>query len=246
MVRTRPRRDGSSTGAIAFGNATRVSSSARSGRSRSRLAAWPAKCVRSTSRLSMASTALGSSSATTPFHSPRPPARERPGKATSRLSARIVIACCIEAIHHPGWRTSIRWSDLANPDREGQPNDAPCALRHGSRMLAARRPASFQLFPACSGRSIVVHVTRSAACARPPPSKLSLARSSGRQSIWQTASDDLIARRADQDHHVWFLIARAKAPSQRGMVPCPPAGSRVQPPLPFRIRVAFPDDGGAV
>jgi hypothetical protein len=29
-------------------------------------------------------------------------------------------------------------------------------------------------------------------------------------------------------------------------MPCPLAGSRVQPPVPFRVSVAFPADGGAV
>jgi hypothetical protein len=40
--------------------------------------------------------------------------------------------------------------------------------------------------------------TRSAAYTRLPPSKLNLARSSGWPSTWQSASDDPIARSADQ------------------------------------------------
>lgn len=84
------------------------SSSARSSRFSSRLAAWPARYAGSTSRSPMASTASDTSSATTPSHSRRPPAREQLDSTTSRLSARTAIACSIEAIPHQPCRCSVK------------------------------------------------------------------------------------------------------------------------------------------
>jgi hypothetical protein len=48
--------------------------------------------------------------------------------------------------------------------------------------------ADSQLFPARPGRSIAVHISRSAACRRPPWSKLNNASASGWQSSWQSTA----------------------------------------------------------
>jgi uncharacterized protein with GYD domain len=88
--------------------------------------------------------------------------------------------------------------------------------------------ADSQLFPACPGQSTAVHITRSAACSRPPRSKLNNASSNG----WQSAAAYpclLILDRSRWQTLTWRAIPASEGRMLASPVPSEKERSRSMP-----------------